>query len=376
VLSASNQEPSANSAELHPQTLEITHPANPYLLVDQGIEDVRLETPSLIIPRQCLFYQYLDLTLVPRPLRQSFIEQRLRQLSPFPHAAHWLVMSGDHAQLWFWDADKVKQQIEAAELSHLAIVPEPLLRAPVAQGFNLQACITGWELQYWVDGSLRNSRWLALAPGAMPDNNSCADFVRAAGANLGDLGWQQHESPLLPRPWNEKPFWSKENLTSEPVATRLIAGLLFAWLFLALGLSLGTQIKESLLASQVEQKSSELLDIVNQRDAAMRQQEFNQAIGALVQSPTPLQLVAEVQDCLAFFEFVILDWQYQRGQLSLLIQQQSETALDTRGLIEACSASVLFTDVRAEPGITPDQTRLLFSLPNAESALVAGAEND
>jgi hypothetical protein len=82
---------------------------------------------------------------------------------------------------------------------------------------------------------------------------------------------------------------------------------------------------------------------------------------ALIESPSQLHLLAQVRSCLSGLNnFMILDWQYQRGQLAVLLQQDN---LDTRALIEACNKNPTFTDVRAEPGITPNQTRLLFTLP-------------
>jgi hypothetical protein len=114
------------------------------------------------------------------------------------------------------------------------------------------------------------------------------------------------------------------------------------------------------LSTSVKAKNHRLEDLGKQRDGALAQQEFNQAVSSLVQSPHQLQLLAEVNTCLSAFTFMILDWQYQHGQLSLLLQQEN---LDSRALIEACSKSPLFTDVRAEPGSSPNQTRLLLALP-------------
>lgn len=319
-------------------------------------ESVQLESAYLILPRQYLFYLYIDLSGVPNALRNNFIQQRLQQLSPFAHPESWVVQAANCAQLWFWDAGLVRARGEQTPTLPLAVLPEPLLRSPLDAGFRLQPCINGWELQYWQAASLRYTRWL---PGR-PSESAKADFVRTCGHSLNDAEWSEAEGGLLPAPWNEKPFWSKETLASEPVATRIVAGALLAWVFLELGMGLGTLAKHAYLSSSVAARSESMGELVNQRDIALRQKDFNQTIAGLIAAPTPLSLAAQVHTCLADFDFVILDWQYQRGQLVVLLEKEG---LDTRALIESCAANPTFSDVRVESGITPAQTRVLFSLP-------------
>jgi hypothetical protein len=320
--------------------------------------DTQLESPRLIVPRQYLFYLYVNLESVPHALRRNLIQQRLQQASPFSNPASWIVQEGVSAQIWFWDENLIQTRREQILELPASVLPESLLRSPFAQGFRLQPCLSGWEMQYWDAANLRHTRWLSQRP----DARAQADFVRTCGFSLEQVEWAEANASLLPRPWNEKPFWSKENLTSEPVATKLIAGVLLAWLTLELGMVLGTQIKESYLSSSVAAQNEAMMDLVSQRDGALRQKEFNKAIDELTAAPTPLFVAAQVHHCLKSFDFIILDWQYQRGQLVVILQKEG---LDTRGLIESCAANPAFTDVRVEPGLTPDQTRVLFSLPGA-----------
>lgn len=324
---------------------------------------VQLQSPYLIVPRQYLFYLYIDLAGVPDSLRTNFIQQRLQQSSPFSNPESWVVRGADCAQLWFWDEGLVRARRTQTPGLPKAVIPESLLRSPLATGFRLQPCINGWELQYWAAASLRYTRWL---PGR-PDESSKADFVRTCGYNPQSAEWTVAGEELLVAPWSEKPFWSIATLTSEPVATRIIAGALLIWVFLELGMGLGTVVKQSYLASSVAARSESMSDLVSQRDAALHQKDFNQTIAGLVAAPTPLALSAQVHSCLADFDFVILDWQYQPGQLLVLIEKEG---LDTRALIESCAANPVFSDVRVEPGITPTQTRVLFSLPLVEEEAV------
>ncbi len=310
----------------------------------------QLESPCVIIPRQYLFFLYVNLESVPHGLRRNLIQQRLRQVSPFKNPSSWIVQEGVNAQIWFWDDSLICTRREQVPELPRSVLPESLLRSPFAQGFRMQPCLNGWEMQYWDATNLRHTRWLLQRPDACEQ----ADFVRTCGYSLEQVKWVEAGTDLLPRPWSEKPFWTKETLTNEKIATKLIAGVLVAWVFLELGLGLGTQIKSSWLAAQVADKNEAMMDLVNQRDGALRQQEFNQAIGQLVSAPSPLFLSAQVHQCLADFDFAILDWQYQRGQLVLLLQKEG---LDTRALIESCAANPVFTDVRVEPGLTPEQTR-------------------
>jgi hypothetical protein len=328
-------------------------------LVSADSSQYQCEAAWLIIPRQYLFYLFLDLTLVPHAQRSALIQQRLVQISPFAAPKCWIVREADSAQIWFWDSKLVETRRSNLLEVPAAVVPETLMYQPQVQGFFLQPCLDGWEMQYWELQGLRNSRWVPLKPNV----EEKADFVRACGYSLTDLFWSESEPALLSRPWNEKPFWSKETFLRERVVTQLISGLLLAWITLQLGLGMGTLIKEQYLQSLVDTKSGTMTELVDQRDLALRQQEFNRMASELTSAPSQLFLAAQVTECLAKFDFVILDWQYQRGQLALLLEKEG---LDTRGLIESCSANPVFSDVRVEPGITPQQTRVLFSLPVAE----------
>lgn len=323
-------------------------------------ESVSLESPSLIIPRKYLFYQYMDFAAVPRALRRNLVLQRIRQLSPFSEPAFVEVAEGDSVQVWFWDAARLGRLHGQQDLPALIAVPEILLYSPFDDGLRVQQCLDGYELQYWSGKTLRHSRWLPTPPNAREQ----ADFVRVCGASETDI-WHTAEVGLLPRPWNEKQFWSKDYLLSDVVVPKLILIALLAWLVLELGLWLGAAGKEAVLSHSVASKNGELINLVRQRDHAMQQQEFNQAILSLINTPSQLHLLAEVQACLKDVSYTILDWQYQRGQLDLTLQQEN---LDTRALIESCSKSTVFSEVRAEPGLTQNQTRLLFKVP------VAGGE--
>ncbi|GGY82520.1 hypothetical protein GCM10011613_29160 [Cellvibrio zantedeschiae] len=321
-------------------------------------ELVTLESPTLILPRKFLFYQCMDFESVPRALRKNLLAQRVRQFSPFNNPASWQVSEGKSALVWFWDSERVVRMHHEQDLPTLSVVPETMLYPALEKGLRLQPCIEGWELQYWVNKLLLHSRWFANKP----DAREQADFVRVCGATEDEY-WIEGSAELLSKPWNEKAFWSKENLQSEAVAPRLVLGIFLAWFCLQLGLGLGVQIKKAFLSASVATKNHRLADVVKQRDGALQQQEFNQSVSALVDAPSQLHLVAQVRSCLASLDkFMILDWQYQRGQIAVVLQQDN---LDTRALIEACNKNPLFTDVRAEPGITPNQSRLVFSLPNA-----------
>jgi hypothetical protein len=324
------------------------------LAANSAYELSALESPTLIIPRKYLFYQCMDFAAVPRTLRNNLLLQRVRQLSPFNNPATWQVSEGNAAQVWFWDAERVIRMHDEQDLPTLSVVPEIMLYPPLDNGLRVQPCIEGWELQYWSAKLLRHSRWFAAKPSARDQ----ADFVRVCGAAENEE-WFEGVTHLLTKPWNEKAFWSKENLQSEAVAPRLVLGVFFVWFGLQLGLGLGVQIKKAFLSASVSSRSESLADLVKQRDAAVQQQEFNQAVSALIQSPSQLHLLAQARTCLSAFDFMILSWQYQRGQIALLLQQDN---LDTRALIEACNKNPTFADVRAEPGVTPNQTRLLFML--------------
>lgn len=326
--------------------------------------DVQTESAMLIIPRQNIFYLYLDLALVPPAQKKFLIDQRIQQVSPFKHVDVRIIEQKNAAQIWFWDAEFINKQTRQRVDLPSDFVPEPLLREPFNQGLYIQPCINGWDLQYWDNSLLRYSRWFP----AEPDARAKADFVRGCGLVSEHAQWMQARTHLLQRPWDEKSFWSKETLVSEKISTRLVVGVLCMWIAMELGMSLASGVKEFYLSSVVANKSEQMTELINQRDAALQQKDFNQGVLELTSAPSQLYWAAQVHECLAGFEFAILEWQYQRGQLTLIVQQ---AGLDTRALIESCSAKSSFADVRVEPGISADQTRVLFTL--AENNLRGGS---
>lgn len=318
-----------------------------------------LESPTIIVPRKFLFFQHIDLSAVPRNLWNSVIQQRIRQLSPFSVVDHWQVVEGNSAQVWFWDRRKLSGFQESQELTSVPCIPENLFYSPYDQGFRLQPCFEGWEMQYWHQGVLKQSRWLSALP-CEADQQEFARILQAQLLLIDDkIEWVQGSRELLIRPWNEKPFWSKENLQQEKAVTTLALGFLLSMLLLQLGMTLGVIVKEAIATASTSHKQQSLKALVRQRDQALQEQEFNQVFSKYLALPSQLALVANVTSFLTDVPFVLLDWQYQQGQLTLLIQQDQP---NPRVIIEQLSKSPLFINVRTEPGQTPMQTRLLMTV--------------
>lgn len=119
--------------------------ASPWVMTAEGTRllsdlpsissDTQLESPRLIVPRQYLFYLYVNLESVPHALRRNLIQQRLQQASPFANPASWIVQEGSSAQIWFWDGSLIQSRREQTPELPTAVLPESLLRSPLPKGF-------------------------------------------------------------------------------------------------------------------------------------------------------------------------------------------------------------------------------------------------
>lgn len=315
-----------------------------------------LESPAIIIPRNHLLFLTIDVTQVPQTVRASFLSQRVKQVSPFRATGRYTLIENGIAQLWIWDKEKTDKFQSQQELVGLPCIPEILFYTPIADGYRVQACLVGWELQCWESSVLMQSRWYS----ALPCEQDMADFVRvSSGLNLEPLEWANGERVLLSKPYSEKPFWTKENLLKEEHLSKIIAGVLLAFLLFQLGLFLGVLSREAYTGYSVTHAQKALKERVQQRDAALEGQEFNRHFSAVIQSPSQLFILAQLNKCLDGQNYQLLDWQFQRGRLTLAIQQDQP---NVRALVEECSKNALFTQIHTEPGSSANQTRMSMSV--------------
>jgi hypothetical protein len=301
------------------------------------------------IPRQQLVYLRLDLHAIPKAHWQNVIQQGIRKHSPFESCSHTVYVSEQHAQIWLWAQGEAKTASQR--------IPEPLLHPPIRDGLLLQTCHQGYDVQYWKDSVLRASLWCAEAP----TEETKSSFARACGIAAADSDWHSQALLWLPAPWTVKPFWTLETLTSEPILTRIVAGLLLAAILFQLAVVGGVYIQRNNIASEISEREAAVAELITVRDQATQQQQRNAQLFDLMSVPSQLLLSAEIHTRLREIPFEILDWQYQAGRLRLLVQQEN---LSTRAVIEALNASRLFTDVRIEPGLLPEQS--VFSMTLAK----------
>jgi len=311
-----------------------------------GSADETCCAPASYISRSQLLYRCIDFVDVPAALRHRVLQQRLKSLVPFAEFDYFLVWQSHRALVWLWS---VTAGVDSTAR------PESLFHPSLSDGFQWLVCAQGYEMQYWKEGALVQSSWSL----EQPSDVQLEQFQRGCGALAAPLAWQHQDLQWLPRSWAEKPFWTRENLLSEPVLAPMLAGFLSLWLIVALGLGLGGYWRLSSLEDRVALQREQLQELLQLRESAMEQQASNQYLLALLDQSTQLDVAAELYGRLSAVPFRILDWQYQRGQLKLILQQPE---LDSRAVLEALADSHIFTQARIEPGLLQEQSVLTLTL--------------
>jgi len=302
--------------------------------------------PASFIPRSQLVYRCIDFADVPAALRHRVLQQRLKSLVPFTEFDYFLVWESHQALVWLWP---VAAGFDSSSR------PEPLFHPSVSDGFQWLACAQGYELQYWQKGVLMQSSWSL----EQPSDVQLEQFQRGCGALADPMTWLRQDLQWLPRSWAEKPFWTRENLISESVLAPTLAVFLSLWLIWVLGSGAGSYWRLSSLEDRVALQREQVQELLQLREAAMEQQASNQYLLELLDQSTQLDVAEELYGRLSAVPFRILDWQYQRGQLKLILQQPE---LDSRAVLEALAASQIFTQARIEPGLLQEQSVLTLTL--------------
>ena len=133
-----------------------------------------------IVGRDLCLYRAEDFAAIPKNRRDAAVALRIPVWSPFERTAHHCIWSGSTAMVWFWDQDAV--DIRPADLgladpetettgpegpaAHVRILPESVFQPRHGTGLRLQACASGFDLQYWHGEILLDSLWLPEAPDA------------------------------------------------------------------------------------------------------------------------------------------------------------------------------------------------------------------
>ncbi len=330
--------------------------SNRSLLSRAGLE--RLDAPGeaagkelYILSSDASLYACLRLQEVPASLRESYVAQRVHQLSPFENTASYFLLEGDSAQLWLWDAELEPEDGNARART----VPEMLMLPSVRSGLIVRAGKPGderhrFQLEYWHQGVLQ-----ALQPCLTePEQRTLAEFALAQGVP-GDQDWLSAGFDYLAAPRDQDTPFSRGWFLQPAVTlglSLLISGLLVAGF---LGSFLGWNLAVGAKQAQLEEMTEAARPLLEQRSAALGLDARSEALAVYFRYEPVIEIAAEFERVLGPYYDELVEWNYDRGTLSAILIDRGG---NSRRHIETLSGSSLFTDVKSNPGIRPDSVEL------------------
>ena len=320
-----------------------------------------------IVGRDLCLYRQEDFAAIPKTRRAAAVALRIPVWSPFERTGHHCVWSGSTAMVWFWDQDAV--DIRPADLglaepaaltapespaARVRILPESVFQPRHGTGLRLQACASGFDLQYWRREILLDSLWLPEAPDAARIRafTSQAAIAPAAAEDLAATPIPQ-EPELSPTSFSPDPWYSPLTPQAWLIAnerTLVIAGLAF---FAAVAAFEETRVWRyhfayEAAAAELRQIDRELAPVLDARNELAAIDTRNAFLAELLNVPSQAALMLRVDRALPGATTQFQAWRYQQRDLAMTLSDH--TGLDAIAVVADLQAEPLFKDV--QPGRT------------------------
>lgn len=284
-----------------------------------------------------------SLFTIPIANRESALQLKIKQWSPFQDYASYIVWHKGQAQVWIWDQTHVHTQLSASGIKKALVMPETVLQAPPTEDtVRLVTCLEGVEGQIWRQGRLVGSRWWPQVPPQI----EWAHFQRTHGVTPLSPLPEPLVQPLLERPWGRPKAAVSQLFYQEffwVTAGVAIFTVLLTWHMISLW-----QWQHAITSVQqrIEALQEKVAPILAARTQAINDKRFSEQVLKLVRYPTQLELIAQVAEQLPQHkETHLVTWAYQTGRLDLSVQTKQ---LDPISYVKTFQAVELFKDVRAE----------------------------
>lgn len=303
-----------------------------------------------VVARSLCFYQVFVMGDVPPSERREALNVRIREWSPFSETGRYVVWRDETAMVWIWDDHEMRQKAQALKVPGTKAVPEPLLWGlPEGDGLRVLKCLEGIEAQMWKGEVMTTSRWWAKSPPA----EEWSRFMLALDLNPTEPFKDASELVLLDRPWaatSEGTFVL--NLRYE--ASIVSMGLLVFAFFLVWHVTGIVRWHGAIgaLDQRITTLSRQVEPLLNARTCAL---DYRQKAGRLLSVasyPSQMELMAAVAGKFPYPGVVLMEWHYNRGHLSLVLQGNN---LDPSYIVSAYEELAFFGDVIAERGQKPDR---------------------
>ena len=334
-----------------------------------SVSALRSRYPHWIVGRGLCMYRCEDFGSVPRNKRRSALELRIPVWSPFKRTGYHCVWSGSSAMVWYWDEDKIAAAREAEGGTRpgagarapagVRVLPETVFHARKAEGFSLQPCREGFELQHWRAGLLLDSFWYPERPRA----RQVAWFIgRQEGeADVAPSGAvpEAPEAELAPEPWTTSRTlreWIEANERALVAALLLALTLAAVWQEARIW---KVRHLEEAAAADFADLQNRLGPRLEARNEFLRLRQTNRALAAILNEPSQAYLMLRVDRALPNAEAEFREWSYQQRKLSVVVEEPDP---DPVAYVRALQAERLFEKVRAEPSRGENQLEITLEV--------------
>ncbi len=330
----------------------------------------RSSASNWIVGRGLCMYRYEDFTAVPRGRRRAALDFKLPLWSPFEHTGYHAAWRGGIAMVWFWDRDKVAAaHAESATLLPKSrgraprhrIVPETVFYARKPDGLYLQPCVEGFEIQYWRTDVLADSFWFPEEPQASQLSWFLARQEGDAGAPslaVGELPVTAGET-MAPEPWTvsaDPREWLASNQRVLAAACLLPLVLVVLWQEARYW---KIRHLEATAARGLDTLQARLTPIFEARKTLLDLRRTNLALLDALREPSQARLMDAVDRAIPSPEAEFREWRYQRGELTVLIEDRNP---DPISYIRSLEALPLFDQVKAKPHRNRDRVEITLKV--------------
>ena len=309
-----------------------------------------------IVARSLCMYRSENFANIPRNRRDAAVALKIPVWSPFERFGHYCAWSDTTAMVWFWNADAVEPDAAALGLrardpahpemppSTVRMLPETVLYPKQSDGVHLQPCREGFDLQYWRDGALVDSLWLARRPDAgrvhafsaqHVDDAAPADLATDPDAPAPTFAADPWTASFKPRGWllaNERAL--------------VVAVLAFFAAVAAFHEARYWRYHLGYAADSADLRAidTRLAPVLDARDALGALNGRNAFLAGALNHPSQAELMVTVDRALPSKASQFRSWRYQQGDLTMLLS--STGPQDPVAIVANLQAVPTFADVR------------------------------
>jgi hypothetical protein len=324
---------------LNPAKLKQTFSASQYVQASQDIvfpERLTTRAQWIVGRSQCLFRSFATSNF-PSKNREEALALQVRRWAPFPEPGFHANWTKETVEVWAWDQEKVKQNVEEIGVQPISVLPEsvyyPQLTDTSARW--IESIDDGVIFQLWVNGDLVAEKWFSKRPKAsrfllflrsltLP-NSTRMDWVelKQICENAPEAG----QLELLPAPWGTKnKTWSLvQKLPWEHSMLLGMAGLLliaYVWVLTATAVaSISLEQVKSRTAS-IEESVEAVLDA---RTTAETLNTESEALLVLVDYPSQSMMMVDVSSVLQPFSLILKGWDFKGKTLEIVTEGNVNT---------------------------------------------------